>query len=138
MDSLIGIGTVTAFIYSFIITAFEEPLSKFINTSQTYYDVVIIVITFITLGKYMEARAKLKTGDAIEKLINLQAKTALVVRGGKQIEISIDQVVIGDHILVKPGGKIPVDGQVIEGESYVDESMITGEPMPVSDRKSVV
>jgi Cu+-exporting ATPase len=134
MDSLIGIGTVTAFIYSFIITAFEEPLSKFINTSQTYYDVVIIVITFITLGKYMEARAKLKTGDAIEKLINLQAKTALVVRGGKQIEISIDQVVIGDHILVKPGGKIPVDGQVIEGESYVDESMITGEPMPVSKK----
>src|SRR3989344_6971904 len=80
MDTLIGLGTFVAFLYSFILTAFEEPLRAFVNVDQNYYDVTIIVITFITLGKYLEARSKLKTGDAIEKLLNLQAKTALVIR----------------------------------------------------------
>lgn len=131
MDTLIGIGTSVAFFYSFIITAFEEPLRPFINVEHTYYDVTIVVIAFITLGKYLEAKAKIKTGDAIEKLLNLQAKTAIVIRDGKEQEISINQVVHGDSIVVKPGSSIPVDGTVSEGSSFVDESMVTGESMPV-------
>ncbi len=131
MDTLIGIGTSVAFFYSFIVTAFEKNLAPYINVTNTYYDVTIVVITFIALGKYLEARSKLKTGDAIEKLLNLQAKTALVIRGGKEIEIAVDQVVHGEIIIVKPAGKIAVDGILTEGSSYVDESMISGEPIPV-------
>ncbi len=130
MDTLIGIGTSTAFLYSFAVTAFEDLLKPFINVNQTYYDVTIVVITFIALGKYLEARSKIKTGDAIEKLLNLQAKTALVARNGIEIEISVNDVIHGDLIVVKPGVKIPVDGVIIEGASFVDESMVTGEPMP--------
>ncbi|MDP2655331.1 MAG: heavy metal translocating P-type ATPase [bacterium] len=131
MDTLIGLGTLAAYLYSFAVTAFEETLRPFINVDATYYDVTIIVITFIALGKYLEARAKVKTGDAIEKLLNLQAKTALVIRDGKEIEIPVDQVMHGELIIVKPAGKIPVDGVLTDGSSYVDESMVTGEPMPV-------
>ena len=134
MDSLIGIGTSAAFLYSFIVTAFEGPLSPFLNVENVYYDVTIVVIAFITLGKYLEAKAKIKTGDAIEKLLNLQAKTALVIRGGKETEISVDQVLRGDRIVVKPGARIPVDGTVLEGSSFIDESMVTGESMPVEKK----
>lgn len=134
MDTLIGIGTLTAYLYSFVVTAFEETLQPFINVDATYYDVTIIVITFIALGKYLEAGSKLKTGDAIEKLLNLQAKTALITRDGKEVEIPIDQVVHGDLIIVKPGAKIPVDGVITEGESFIDESMVTGEPMPAQKK----
>lgn len=146
MDTLIGIGTVAAFLYSFVITAFEEPLRPFLNVEHTYYDVTIVVIAFITLGKYLEAKAKIKTGDAIEKLLNLQTKTALVIRdpdgkpssvgaGGKEQEVSINQVVHGDHVIVKPGARIPVDGMVFDGSSFVDESMVTGESIPVERKK---
>jgi Cu2+-exporting ATPase/Cu+-exporting ATPase len=134
MDTLIGLGTGVAFIYSFIISAFEESLKSFINVNQSYYDVAIVVIAFITLGKYLEARSKLKTGDAIEKLLNLQAKTALVVRDGQEIEIPVNEVAHGDLIIIKPGAKIPVDGIIIEGSSYIDESMVTGEPMPAGKK----
>ena len=134
MDTLIGIGTVAAFLYSFAVTAFEEVLAPFINVEHTYYDVTIVVITFIALGKYLEARSKIKTGDAIEQLLNLQAKIALVVRDGKEVEIAINEVTHGDQIIVKPGAKIPVDGVVFEGSSFVDESMVTGEPMPVQKK----
>lgn len=131
MDTLIGIGTIAAYIYSFAITAFEETLRPFINVSHTYYDVTIVVIAFITLGKYLEVQSKLKTGDAIEKLLNLQAKTALVIRDGKEQEIPVNQVVHGDLIVVKPAQKIPVDGVLTEGSSFVDEAMVSGEPIPV-------
>ncbi len=134
MDTLIGIGTVAAFLYSFAVSAFEDVLRPFINVDYQYYDVTIVVITFITLGKYLEARSKIKTGDAIEKLLNLQAKTALVLRGGEEIEISVNDVNHGDSIIVKPGAKIPVDGRITEGESFIDESMVTGEPMPVQKK----
>lgn len=134
MDTLIGIGTSAAFLYSFIITAFEEVLAPYLNVEHTYYDVTIVVITFIALGKYLEARSKIKTGDAIEKLLNLQAKTALVIRDGKEIEISVNDVKHGELIIVKPGTKIPVDGAITEGTSFVDESMVTGEPMPVQKK----
>lgn len=132
MDTLIGLGTVAAFLYSFVVTAFEESLRPFLNVDVVYYDVTIVVIAFIALGKFLEVRSKLKTGDAIEALLTLQAKTALVVRDGKEIELPLDQVSHGDVLIVKPAGKIPVDGVVLEGTSYVDESMITGEPIPVS------
>lgn len=132
MDTLIGLGTVVAFIYSFVIIAFSEALKNFINTKDTYFDITIVIIAFITLGKYLEARSKLKTGDAIEKLLNLQAKTALVIRNGREMEIPVEQVTRGELIMVKPAGRIPVDGIITEGTSYVDESMVTGEPMPVT------
>lgn len=134
MDTLIGLGTVAAYLYSSAVLSLEEVLKPFINVDQSYYDVTIIVITFIALGKYLEARSKIKTGDAIEKLLNLQAKTALVIREGKEIEISISEVKHGDFIIVKPGAKIPVDGVITEGLSYVDESMVTGEPMPAQKK----
>lgn len=131
MDTLIGIGTTVAYVYSLAVTFFGETLVKYIDTANSYYDVTIIVITFIALGKYLEARSKLKTGDAIEKLLNLQSKTALVVRGGKEMEIPVTEVLHGDTIIIKPGSKIPVDGIILEGKSFIDESMVTGEPMPV-------
>ncbi len=134
MDTLIGIGTVAAFLYSFAVSAFEDVLRPFINVEYQYYDVTIVVITFIALGKYLEARSKIKTGDAIEKLLNLQAKTALVIRDGNEIEISVNDVKHGDLIIVKPGAKIPVDGMITDGSSFVDESMVTGEPMPVQKK----
>lgn len=131
MDTLIGIGTSAAYIYSAAVGAFEESLKPYINVENAYFDVTIVVIAFISLGKYLEARSKIKTGDAIEKLLNMQAKTALVIRDGKEMEIPVDQVVHGELIIVKPAGKIPVDGVITEGSSYIDESMLTGEPMPV-------
>jgi P-type Cu+ transporter len=131
MESLIGIGTSVAFLYSFVITAFEESLRPYINVEYTYYDVTIVVIAFIALGKYLEIRSKLKTGDAIEQLLNLQAKTALVNRDGAEIEVPIEQVAVGDLVVVKPAGKLPVDGMITEGSSFIDESMVTGEPTPV-------
>lgn len=131
MDTLIGIGTSVAFLYSFIISAFEKVLAPYVNTAQNYYDITIVVIGFITLGKFLEARSKLKTGEAVEKLLNLQAKTALILRGGKEIEVAIDEVVMGDIVIVKPGQKIPVDGIIVTGTTSIDESMITGEPIPV-------
>ncbi len=134
MDSLIGIGTLTAYLYSVGVIALEETLRPFIDVSHVYFDVTIVVIAFVSLGKYLEAKSKLKTGDAIEKLLNLQAKTALVLREGKEMEIPVEQVVVGDVVIVKPAGKIPVDGTVVEGESFVDESMISGEPMPVEKK----
>ncbi len=134
MDTLIGIGTLTAYIYSTIITLFPQIQAAMRLPEYTYFDVVIVVIGFITLGKYLEARSKQKTGEAIEKLLELQAKTALVIRNGKEIEISISDVIIGDIIIVKPGAKIPVDGKITEGSTSIDESMITGESIPV-DKK---
>ncbi len=134
MDTLIGMGTLVAYIYSFLVSAFEETLRPFINVENSYYDITIVVITFIALGKYLEMRSKLKTGDAIEKLLALQAKTALVVRDNKEIEIPINEVVRGDRVIVKPAGRIPVDGIITEGSSYIDEAMITGEPVPVEKK----
>ena len=131
MDTLIGLGTVVAYVYSFIVSAFQKPLSAYLDVSHSYYDVTIVVITFIALGKYLEARSKLRTGDAIESLLNLQAKTAFVWRNGIEVELPLNEVATGDVLSVKPGGKIPVDGVLVRGSSFVDEAMITGEPIPV-------
>jgi Cu2+-exporting ATPase/Cu+-exporting ATPase len=130
MDTLVGIGTATAYFYSLTITLLPPLVVALRAPEYTYFDVTIVVIGFITLGKYLETRSKRKTGDAIEKLLGLQAKTARVVRNGTETEVAITDVVHGDHIIIKPGGKIPVDGIITEGSSFIDESMITGEPMP--------
>ena len=134
MDALVGLGTTVAFIYSFIISAFATKLKLYFNTEFTYFDVTIVVIGFVYIGEYLEARSKLKTGDAIEKLLNLQTKTALVVRNGAEVEIPVNEVIHGDIIVIKPGTKIPVDGVIVEGQSFVDESMVSGEPMPVTKK----
>jgi len=135
MDALIGLGTGTAFVYSLVLTVFAGPLRPYLDVGQTYYDTTIVVIVFVTLGRYFEARAKLRTGDALEKLFDLQAKMALVVRDGREVETLVGEIAAGDLIAVKPGGKIPVDGVVTDGASHVDESLVTGEPMPV-ERKA--
>lgn len=135
MDSLVGIGTLIAYTYSTIVFLFPQIRSLLSLPEYTYFDVTIVVTGFITLGKYLEVRSKLRTGEAIEKLLNLQAKTALVKRGNKEIEIPLSEVIVGDIIIVKPGSKIPVDGIIIEGESSVDESMISGEPLPVDKKR---
>jgi len=134
MDTLIGIGTLTAYLYSTVITLLPQVRERFQLPDYTYFDVVIVVIGFVTLGKYLEARSKEKTGEAIEKLLNLQAKTALVRRDGQEIEIPVSAVVVGDVVIVKPGGKIPVDGTILTGSTTIDESMITGESLPI-DKK---
>lgn len=131
MDTLVGIGTSVAYIYSAILLLFPE-ISAWLHAPEgLYFDVTIVVIGFITFGKYLEARSKLKTGEAIEKLLSLQAKTALVLRGGKELEIPVGKVLVGDTVIVKPGGRIPVDGEITQGDSSIDESMLTGEPLPV-------
>lgn len=134
MDTLIGLGTMTAFLYSTIIILFPAIKIKLNLPNQVYFDTVIGIIAFVTLGKYLESRSKAKTGETIKKLLGLQAKTALVQRNGKEIEIPMNQVILGDIVIIKPGMKIPIDGLIIEGSSSIDESMISGESMPI-DKK---
>lgn len=135
MDTLIAIGTTAAFGYSLLTTLFPEPLEALGVPMTMYYDTAAVIITLILLGRYLEAKAKAHTSDAIKKLLHLQAKTARVVRGGKEIDIPIDQVKKGDSIRVRPGEKIPVDGTITEGSSSVDESMVTGESIPVDKKQ---
>lgn len=136
MDTLIVMGTLSAYIYSGVVTffpfAFYQEGSSMLDT---YYDTTTAIIALILLGKVLEARAKLRAGDAIQKLMNLQAKTARVVRDGVEMEIPQDEVRIGDIVLVRSGERIPVDGIVTDGESSVDESMLTGESMPLDKRQ---
>ncbi len=134
MDTLIGIGTLVAYLYSTIITLFPDIKIFFQLPDYTYFDVTIVVIGFVVLGKYLEASSRLQTGEALEKLMGLQAKTATIIKDGKEVEILASTVQVGDIVVVKPGTKIPVDGEIMEGKSSVDESMITGEPIPV-DKK---
>ena len=129
MDTLIAVGTSSAYFYSTIVTL----IPAFGN--YVYFDTSAIIITFIILGKWLEAITKGKASEAIKKLIGLQPKTATIIRNGKEIQISIKDVVVGDIVIVKPGQKIPLDGIIIEGFSSVDESMITGESIPVEKKK---
>ncbi|RJO59808.1 cadmium-translocating P-type ATPase [Candidatus Parcubacteria bacterium] len=128
MDSLIAIGTSAAFLYSFLVTID-------LVSGELYYEIAGILIMFVLLGKWLEARAKGKASEAISALAKLQAKTALVIKNGVETETPIEAVKVGDQIRVKPGQKIPVDGQVVEGHSSVDESMVTGESLPVEKQK---
>ncbi len=135
MDTLIGIGTLAAYLYSAVITLIPSAKEFLHAPDSTYFDVTIVVIGFVLLGKYLEARSKMKTGEAIEKLIDLQAKSALVQRGGVEIEIPVGEVRKGEIVIVKPGEKLPVDGTIISGYSSIDESMVTGEPIPVDKKR---
>ena len=133
MDSLVAIGTLAAFVYS-LYTTFQMANANMVSSHehhQLYYESAGIIIALILLGKYLESRSKGKTSEAIKKLMGLQPKVAIVIKNKKEIEIPIEEVEVGDLIVVKPGSKIPVDGIVIEGHTSVDESMLTGESMPV-------
>ena len=135
MDTLVAIGTSVAFFYSLTVVLFPQVLKQIGVEAAPYFDVSTIIIGLILLGRYFEAKAKAGTSEAIKKLIGLSAKTARVVRSGKEIDISIEEVLLGDAIRVRPGEKIPVDGVILEGESSVDESMVTGESLPVEKVK---
>ena len=124
MDVLIAMGSSVAYFYSVVIVLGLLP-------GHVYFETAAVIITLIKVGKYLEARAKGRTSEAIKKLMSLRAKTARVVRNGSEIEIPADEVVVGDLVFVRPGEKIPVDGVVIEGRSTIDESMITGESLPL-------
>jgi P-type Cu+ transporter len=128
MNSLVTVGATAAFLYSLVITI--APALAPVKVRGVYYEEVGFILTLILLGRLFEVRAKAGTGEAIRSLLGLRAKTARVVRDGTEAEIPVEQVLHGDVVLVRPGEKIPVDGQVAEGHSAVDESMITGEPVP--------
>ncbi|MCY1332737.1 Copper-transporting P-type ATPase [compost metagenome] len=129
MNSLVAIGTSAAWIYSVVATFAPDLLPD--GTANVYYEAAAVIVTLILLGRFLEARAKGRTSEAIKHLMGLQAKTARVVRNGETIEVPLSDVTAGDTVLVRPGDRVPVDGSVIDGNSYVDESMITGEPVPV-------
>ena len=126
MDTLISLGSTAAYLWSIGATFFPRIIG-----SMTSYDSAALIITFIFLGKYLEARAKGQANEAIKKLAGLQPRSAHVLRGGKEVELPIEQVRVGDELIVRPGEKIPVDGIVLSGVSSVDESMITGESIPI-------
>jgi Cu+-exporting ATPase len=130
MNSLITLGTAAAYGYSLLVTL--APVLLPADVREVYYEAVGVILTLIMLGRLLEARAKAGTGEAIRALLGLQARTARVLRDGEEVEIPIDEVVVGDEIVVRPGEKIPVDATVLSGQSAVDESMVTGEPIPVS------
>lgn len=131
MDVLVAISTTTAFAYSAAVMIAHTVGSVGLG-HHVYFETSATIITLILAGRFIEAKAKSRTGDAIQKLLGMQAKTARVRRGGKEIDLAIGQVVIGDQIIVRPGERIPTDGVVLSGQSSVDESMITGESMPVT------
>jgi len=130
MNSLVAVGTLAAYGYSLVATFAPGLLPA--GTVNVYYEAAAVIVALILLGRYLEARAKGRTSEAIKRLVGLQARIARVRRDGAAIEVPISAVVTGDIVEVRPGERIPVDGEVIEGESYVDESMITGEPIPVA------
>lgn len=131
MNSLVAIGTGAAFIYSMLNTLFPDVFSGTPSNSHVYFDTAAVIITLILMGRWFESRAKSKTGSAIKKLLELKPQKVIVVRNNNEIEISIDELQVGDIVVVKPGAKIPADGKIISGLSSVDESMITGESFPV-------
>jgi Cu+-exporting ATPase len=130
MDSLIAIGTGAAFLYS-IYATIQIMQGHLAFVEQLYFETAAGIITLVLLGRSLEAMSKGKTGEAIKKLVGLKPKTATVLRGGREAELTIEEIVAGDTILVRPGGKIPVDGIILEGNGAIDESMLTGESIPV-------
>ena len=130
MNSLVATGTMSAYLYSVVATFLPHLLPA--GAIHVYYEAACVIVTLILFGRLLEARAKGRTSEAIRALARLQPKTARILRGGETMEIAIDDVSVGDLVLVRPGEKIPTDGEVTQGSSYVDESMITGEPAPVA------
>lgn len=136
MNSLVAVGTMAAYVYSMTVLLFPGLLPE--QARAVYFEAAAVIVVLILIGRWMEARAKGKTGAAIHALIRLQPKTAQVLRDGKPLRVAVEQLQPGDDILLQPGERIPVDGIVTEGESLVDESMLTGEPMPVEKAKDAV
>ncbi|MEO6298259.1 MAG: heavy metal translocating P-type ATPase, partial [Paracoccaceae bacterium] len=130
MNSLVAVGTASSYLYSVVATFLPGALPA--GTVNVYYEAASVIVTLILLGRYLEARAKGRTGQAIRRLVGLQASVARVRRDGQVVEVALDQVRRDDILEARPGERIAVDGEVVEGESWVDESMITGEPLPVS------
>ena len=130
MNSLVVLGTSAAWGFSVVATFVPEILPR--GTANVYYEAAAVIVTLILLGRFLEARAKGRTSEAIKRLVGLQAKSARVMRNGEIIDVPLQDVATGDVIVVRPGEKVPVDGLVLDGSSYVDESMITGEPVPVT------
>ncbi|MGH8057754.1 MAG: heavy metal translocating P-type ATPase, partial [Candidatus Entotheonellia bacterium] len=133
MHTLIALGTGIAWLYSTVVLLFPQLFPER-ELTEVYYDVTVVVTALVVLGLAMELKAKGRTSEAIKKLIGLQAKTARVIRDGQELDIPVEEVLVGDLVVVRPGEKIPVDGVVTEGSSAVDESMITGESVPVEKR----
>ena len=129
MNSLVAVGTAAAFLYSVVATFAPGLLPA--GTVNVYYEAAAVIVALILLGRFLEARAKGRTCEAIKRLVTLQPKLAHVRRDGRVVDVPVDAVVLGDSVEVRPGERVPVDGEVSEGRSYVDESMITGEPIPV-------
>lgn len=129
MNSLITLGTLAAFGFSLVATFAPGALPE--DSREVYYEAVGVILTLILLGRLLETKAKAGTGEAIRALVGLQPRTARVVRGGEELEVGVDEVLVGDTVVIRPGEKLPVDGQVVSGSSAVDESMVTGEPIPV-------
>ncbi|MBE9060292.1 heavy metal translocating P-type ATPase [cf. Phormidesmis sp. LEGE 11477] len=131
MNTLVALGTGAAYIYSLFVTLFPGFLLSQGLAPEVYYEAAVVIIALLLLGRYFENRARGQTSDAIRQLIGLQANTARVVRQDEEIDLPLEEVIVGDIIIVRPGEKIPVDGEVTAGTSTVDESMVTGEPVPV-------
>ena len=132
MNTLVALGTGTAYLYSLVVTLAPQWLTAEGLAYAVYYEAAVVIITLLLLGRFLEHRAKSRTSESIRQLMGLQAKTARVIRAGRPQDIPLQEVVVGDVVLVRPGEKIPVDGEVLEGRSTVDESMVTGEPVPVT------
>jgi P-type Cu+ transporter len=130
MNALVAVGTLSAYLYSFVATFMPQLLPH--GADQVYYEAAVVIVTLILFGRYLEARAKGRTSEAIRALAKLAPKTARIERGGETVDVDIDEVHVGDIVLVRPGERIPTDGVVTAGASYVDESMVTGEPAPVA------
>ena len=131
MDTLVALGVGSAYLYSVFVSLAIWRGNAAFSSNDLYYEVAAFLITFILLGKYLEAITKRKTSQAIRRLWGLRPKTALVIQQGREIEARLEDLRVGDLIAIKPGGRIPVDGEIIEGYSSVDESVITGESIPV-------
>ena len=134
MDSLIAVGTLSAFLYG-VFAVFKIMQGETEYAMHLYFESAAVILTLITIGKYLEAVSKGKTSQAIKALMGLTPKTATIERNGKPLEIKVENVVVSDIVLVKPGEKLPVDGEVIEGNTSIDESMLTGESIPVEKSK---
>ncbi len=129
MNSLVAVGTLSAYAYSVVATFVPRLLPE--GTVHVYYEAAAVIVALILLGRFLEARAKGRTSEAIKRLVGLQARMAHVLRSGNVVDVPVGEVELGDRVEVRPGEQVPVDGEIVEGQSYVDESMVTGEPIPV-------
>lgn len=138
MNSLVAVGTGAAYIFSTLVTMFPGLVLKPGDVPHVYFDTSAVIIALILMGRWMEARAKTRTNTAVKKLMGLKPKTAIIKKDGKEIEVQLEKLETGDTVVIKPGGKIPADGKITSGNSVIDESMITGESIPVEKTKGAV